>query len=138
MPSKPVGVDLARAKIFGRAKIESVAPSDVRVPAGKPFELRLLYDLQEASSEKEEYVFELITKVGEGGQQTKKIKWGDKWGLPQSVVGYITQPYTLDTPGAYEVSFTARATYAKRRWLSRSDPKRDEQVVEGRLHVTVE
>lgn len=138
MREEPVGVNVARAKVFGRTELRAVAPSEVRIPPGKRFELRLMYDLQEASPEKEQYVFELTSRLDRGDEQVKKVQYGDKWGLPQSVIGYVAQPYTLDEPGVYDISFKARVEYAKRKWLSRDDPKLDERVVDGHLKITVE
>ncbi len=138
MAKEPIGVEVARAKILGRTVLEPVAPSDVRIPRGQPFELRLMYDLQEASAEKEQYVFEITSRVNDNAEQKKKVQYGDKWGLPQSVIGYVAQPYMLDQPGVYDVTFTARAEYAKRKWLSRGDADLDERVVTGRLKITVD
>lgn len=138
MGGEPVGVEVARATILGRPELEPVAPSEVRIPAGQAFELRLMYDLQEASAEKEQYLFELTSRVGDRREQTKNVRYGDTWGLPHSVLGYVAQPYTLETPGGYDVTFTARAEYAQRKWLTRAEPKRERRTVDGRLRITIE
>lgn len=118
MASKPEPVSLvvAHAAVGGTVNLGVKAPATVRLRLGQALHLKLTYRLQESSREQEEYRFELVSRLGDERQDPAVAHWGDTWGYPEDIGGYVRQVYIPRKAGTHELVWQAIAEYSVRGW----------------------
>ncbi|HLF16811.1 MAG TPA: hypothetical protein VI796_05205 [Candidatus Thermoplasmatota archaeon] len=113
---EPLSLVLAHAGVEGEIDLALKAPTKVKVAKGQRLDLKLTYRLQEASRDKEEYRFTLVTRLGEERAEPATAHWGDTWGYPEDVQGYVVNPYTPRRAGTFDLVWQATAEYGVRAW----------------------
>jgi hypothetical protein len=121
---------MGQATVRDGPRIDGMAPSMVRLRQGQSLQVVFRYDLAEASRQRERYQFTLRSKLG--------IQFGDRWGWPQSVVGFLEQNYVLEKPGQFELHVTLVAAYGTRPWLGLVNTMDEVAKVDQRVRVVVD
>lgn len=132
----PVRIIVARARIDGGVALDLCAPAKVRVDFGQPVEIVFPYSLIEASPERESYMLRLSSHIGGNAMPHQQQNWGDRWGWPEALDGFLQQRYNLDR-GRHILEFTVEAAYRVRPWGHPEATLPQSKFLEGCLEVLI-
>lgn len=134
---EPVPIIVAKAKVKGAAQIDVQPVAEVVVKARQPVHVKYLYRLEEASTEKENWRFQLSASIGGVRPAPASADWKDRWGRNDSLWGVLQQEFVFDRPGTYTGSFKVDARYAEGAWGSGASSKQSERTAQGEFRVKV-
>lgn len=136
---EPASVVVAHAAVEGGVRMEPEAPPTLRLRTGQPLRLKFTYRLRDATPAKEEYRFELVSRLGNERAGPAVAHWGDTWGYPEDVAGFLHQEYVTHRAGTYDLVWQAVAEYSARGWAE-AGPASDIQRAarKGLIRVTVD
>ncbi len=113
---EPRSIIVAHAAVEGDVAVSGKAPATVRLQKGQPLHLKFTYRLREASRDQEEYRFELVSRLGDERDEPATAHWGDTWGYPEDIQGYVRQVYTPRKAGMFQLTWQAIAEYSVHGW----------------------
>ena len=134
---QPSSVIVAESTIQGSVAMELAPPKTIELRAGQELHVHHVFKLNEASPEQEEYRFALEIRVGNVRKRPLLRRFGDRWGLPDSVQGTLTQTHRFDTPGTHTVTYEAFAEYCKFEWKTHEVHQWDTVKKAGTVKVVV-
>ncbi|MFA5943084.1 MAG: hypothetical protein WC876_01315 [Candidatus Thermoplasmatota archaeon] len=130
----PVRVIVAKARIDGGVAIEPNAPKQVKVAPGQALELAFPYSLREASPDREAYSLRLSSHIGVMAVPPDEKRWGDRWGWPEALDGFLLQRYHLER-GRHELAYTTEASYRVTPWRGNGPGIPQTKRLDGTIEV---
>lgn len=130
----PVRVIVAKAIIQGGIAMECHSPLQVKLAPEQALEIVFPYSLREASQDRESYTLRLSSHIGPLAVPHDEKRWGDRWGWPEALDGYLLQRYHLER-GRHNLEFTAEATYRVTPWRGNDPGLPQTKSIEGTIEV---
>lgn len=134
---EPLPLIVAKAKVKGAAEIELPSVPELQVKANQPIHVKYLYRLEELSKDKEQWRFQLASKIGTQSPAPAAADWSDRWGRDDSLWGVLQQEFVFEKPGTYLGSFTVDARYSQSDWSSGQLKKKAEKTAQGKFKIKV-
>lgn len=134
----PKAVVVAHASVEGAVEVEAKEKGPVRVAPGQPLHIKLTYRLREASRDEEQYRFELVTRLAEGKPVVASARWGDVWGVPEDIQGFVVTEYAPKRAGRHELIWEATAEYGVKGWAANGETKITRGIRKGVIDIVVE
>jgi hypothetical protein len=121
----------------GRVQLRVEAPKRIELPLGRLLLVRHAYQLEESSSDKETYLFQLDASLGEHQKSPVVERITDRMGITEDLQGFIQQRFRPDQAGTYRLDFAASTEYEVRPWGSRQVQQKERREGAGRVTVVV-
>lgn len=116
---EPLNLIVGRSHIVGGGvRLELNAPATVRGVPGAKVLVKHAYRLQEDSPQREEYRFLLRSRLGNKEHAPSLARFGDVYGVPEDVGGFLVHEYVLPATGPVKLEVEVGAEYTVGSWKS--------------------